>query len=108
MKIKATRCYQPLKKKKKKKTDANQLIETYGCKILSSTFVNDAAKMWNNAPEDIKSSNSVYSAKKNIKNTVLVYPFKFHLNSHHCFLIDKSLVLKRNKLLLLLLLRAGS
>ena len=42
--------------------------------------------------------------KRISRKTALVHPFKFHQNSHHCFLIDKSLVLKRNKLLLILLL----
>ena len=39
----------------------------HGGKILTSTFVNDTAKLWNIAPESIKQSESVYSAKKNIK-----------------------------------------
>ena len=47
--------------------DANLLNEAHGGKILTSTFVNDAAKLWNNAPEIIKLSKTVYSAKKNIK-----------------------------------------
>ena len=47
--------------------DANQLNEAYGGKILTSTFVNDAAKLWNKAPDGIKQSDSVYSAKKNKK-----------------------------------------
>ena len=45
----------------------NNLNEAYGGKIITSTFVNDAAKLWNNAPESIKSCTSIYSVKKEIK-----------------------------------------
>ena len=34
----------------------NILIETYGCKTLNGTFINDAAKTWNRAPVEIKES----------------------------------------------------
>ena len=54
--------------------DANLLNEAYGGKILTSTFVNDAAKLWNNAPESIKLSKTVYSAKKNIKSYTASLP----------------------------------
>ena len=35
--------------------------------IQSQTFINDAAKIWNNAPSDIKECKSIYAAKKQIK-----------------------------------------
>ena len=54
--------------------EANQLKEAYGGKILTSTFVNDAAKLWNIAPDNSKNSNSIYSAKKNIKKYTLGLP----------------------------------
>ena len=46
---------------------SNQLNEAHGGKIITSTFVNDAAKLWNIAPDSIKQSESIHSAKKNIK-----------------------------------------
>jgi hypothetical protein len=52
----------------------NVLIETYGGKTLNGTFINDAAKIWNRAPVDIKESTSLYAAKKNIKKFVRSLP----------------------------------
>ena len=52
----------------------NQLKEAAGGKILTSTFVNDAAKLWNNAPDCIKRSKSIYSAKRNIKKYTMSLP----------------------------------
>ena len=54
--------------------DANQLNEAYGGKILTSTFVSDAAKIWNNAPESIKQCKSLYAVRKLIKNHTLTLP----------------------------------
>ena len=45
----------------------NNLCEAHGGKILSSTFMNDAAKLWNIAPESIKNCVTVSSVKKQIK-----------------------------------------
>ena len=45
----------------------NQLSEAFGGKILTSTFVNDAAKLWNNAPDTIKQCGTLYAVKKQIK-----------------------------------------
>ena len=54
--------------------EANQLKEAHGGKILTSTYINDAAKLWNIAPDNIKHSDSIYSAKKNIKNFIRGLP----------------------------------
>ena len=54
--------------------DTNLLNEAHVGKILTSTFINDAAKIWNNAPECIKLSKTVYSAKKNIKMYTATLP----------------------------------
>ena len=45
----------------------NLLNETFGCKILNSTFINDSARIWNLVPESIKASSTISLAKKNIK-----------------------------------------
>ena len=52
----------------------NVLCERQGCKTLNSTFATDAARIWNQAPQSIKSSLSLYSAKKNIKAYALSLP----------------------------------
>ena len=70
----------------------NILNEAYGGKILTSTFVNDAAKLWNNAPESIKLSKTVYSAKKNIKSYTASLPI-WKSNAYFLtFLIHKSCI----------------
>ena len=53
---------------------ALHVFYAHGGKILTSTFINDAAKIWNNAPECIKLSKTVYSAKKNIKMYTATLP----------------------------------
>ena len=42
--------------------------------ITHETFINDASRAWNKAPNSIKSSKPVYSAKKNIKIFVKSLP----------------------------------
>ena len=42
----------------------NLLHESYGCNILNSTFINDAARVWNLAPNSIKISTSISAATK--------------------------------------------
>ena len=48
--------------------DQNQLNVGIGCSILNSTFKNDAARLWNQAPDDIKACTSLYTAKNASKN----------------------------------------
>ena len=55
--------------------DVNQLIEAYGGKILTSTFVSDAAKLWNKAPDSIKQCESLNAVKKQIKMYTETLPF---------------------------------
>ena len=57
-----------------KAADSNQLIVERGCAILKSTFKNDATRIWNTAPDQIESSTSLWSVKKNIKAYVLTLP----------------------------------
>ena len=52
----------------------NLLNESYGFKILNSTFINDSARIWNLVPESIKASPTISSAKKNIKNYIFNLP----------------------------------
>ena len=52
----------------------NPLMETTGGQIITSTFVSDAARLWNSAPDSIKSSTSLHMAKKNIKEFSLTLP----------------------------------
>ena len=42
--------------------------------VMQSTFLNDATKAWNLAPQLIKMSKSVFTAKKNIKQFVKSLP----------------------------------
>ena len=43
--------------------------------LCKKTFLNDAAHVWNVAPEAIKESKSLYTAKKAIKLFVQTLPF---------------------------------
>ena len=45
----------------------NKLDEAVGGKIITTTCINDAAKLWNGAPDTIKNCVSIYSVKKCIK-----------------------------------------
>ena len=50
------------------------LIVNGKSELRQSSFKNDAAKNWNNAPECIKQCKSLYSAKKLIKKYVQALP----------------------------------
>ena len=50
-------------------SESNQLNVEYGCSTLTSIFKNDAARVWNNAPDTVKSSTSLFSAKNTLKST---------------------------------------
>ena len=43
---------------------------------LQSTFYSDAAGMWNMAPDSVKNSKTLYSAKREIKKFILTLPIK--------------------------------
>ena len=42
--------------------------------LCTTSFLQDSARIWNNAPNDIKDCNSIYKAKKNIKKFVHTLP----------------------------------
>ena len=50
------------------------LLEIRHSKLEDSTFMNDAAKLWNLAPQSIKDCKSVFSAKKEIKKFITSLP----------------------------------
>ena len=51
------------------------LLKTVGrSKIAESTFINDAAKIWNEAPLEIKNCKSLFTAKKEIKKYIKTLP----------------------------------
>ena len=51
-----------------------EFIEAHGGRIITSTFVNDAAKVWNNAPDSIKGCVTIQSVKKQIKQYTATLP----------------------------------
>ena len=53
---------------------ANNLLEAHGGKIITSTCINDAAKLWNAAPDCIKNNVSIHSVKKCIKEYTAKLP----------------------------------
>ena len=50
------------------------LIETGHSTIMHSTFINDATKAWNLAPNNIKTAETHFSAKRLIKEFVKTLP----------------------------------
>ena len=55
--------------------NTQQLVEKGTSTIMTSTFKNDAAKVWNKAPDNIKLSKTLTSAKLEIKKYVFSLPF---------------------------------
>ena len=51
-----------------------KLIEEGSSKLTINSFVGDAIRLWNNAPEEIKKTKSVYSAKLEINKFVRTLP----------------------------------
>ena len=50
-------------------------LKTFGrFKIAESTFINDAAKTWNEAAMELKNFKSLYSVKKEIKKYIKTLP----------------------------------
>ena len=58
----------------------------------SQTFINDAAKIWNEAPCAVKDCTSLHQAKTKLKSLLKHYQFKLCKNCN--FLIHKSLHLR--------------
>ena len=50
------------------------LVENGRSKKAKKTFINDSARVWNNAPRQIKSCISLSSVKKEIKTFVKTLP----------------------------------
>ena len=55
-------------------TTFGKLIEKGFSNLTKDTSINDATRLWNIAPNQIKQSTSVYSAKKSIKDFVKTLP----------------------------------
>jgi hypothetical protein len=51
-----------------------KLIEEGSSKLTINSFVGDAIRLWNNAPEEIKKTKSIYSAKLEINKFVMTLP----------------------------------
>ena len=62
-------------------TSANIVPETARTTLAQNTFNNDAKKLWNKAPEDIKNAKSLSSAKKAIKKYVTTLPIQAQIQS---------------------------
>ena len=52
----------------------SRLLQSGSSNMCSKTFINDAVRIWNQAPVFIKDAKSIYSAKKAIKEFVLTLP----------------------------------
>ena len=52
----------------------SRLLQSGSSNMCSKTFINDAVRIWNQAPVFIKDARSIYSAKKAIKEFVLTLP----------------------------------
>ena len=49
-------------------------VEQGNTNLLSKTCISDAIRIWNQAPMNIKTSSSLYSLKKSIKDYVKTLP----------------------------------
>ena len=61
-------------------TVANIIPETARITLAQNTFNNDAKKLWNKAPCDIKNAKTLSSAKKLSKNMLQLCLFRHNLN----------------------------
>ena len=52
-----------------------RLVESGRSNLCSKTFINDAIRIWNSTPSNIKEAKSLYSVKKSIKEFVTTLPF---------------------------------
>ena len=53
----------------------NGTLPVYGrSNVTQASFINDSKVIWNSAPDSVKSSKSIFSAKKAIKNWVKTLP----------------------------------
>ena len=56
-----------MKKEGLKSSNKPELVTNGKTGIQDATFINDAARMWNQAPLALKQCNSIHSVKKQIK-----------------------------------------
>ena len=54
--------------------NVNNLVESRLLKFEESTFMNDAARIWNLAPQTLKDCKNIYSVKREIKNYIVTLP----------------------------------
>ena len=65
-------------KSKENRTRSNtrgDLVVQGKSEIYRSAFINDASKLWNNAPKTIKDCRTILSAKREIKKYITTLPF---------------------------------
>ena len=72
-----------------------QITSAFEDAKINDSFIYDATKLWNIAPESIKNTNTLMSAKAEIKNFCTSLPLWSRFLSNPSFLIYKSRVLKR-------------
>ena len=51
-----------------------KLVEKGKSTLSQATFLNDACKIWNSAPDVIKNCQTIWSAKNQIKKLVITLP----------------------------------
>ena len=51
-----------------------KLVEEGSSNLVLNSFIGDATRLWNRAPEELKSSKTLYSAKTEIKKFVATLP----------------------------------
>ena len=51
-----------------------KLVEKGKSTLSQATFLNDACKIWNSAPDVIKNCQTIWSAKNQIKKFVITLP----------------------------------
>ena len=61
-----------------------KLVQTKGSTLTNDSFIYDATKLWNLAPESIKMSSSLLSAKAEIK----IFVFHYHCDNQKFVLIS--------------------
>ena len=53
---------------------SHHLVQQGKSELSSRTFINDATRVWNQAPIELKMCETIYSAKKEIKKFVKTLP----------------------------------
>ena len=74
--IKVTKQSTPTNARTTRGVTAGKLIEIGSSSQSLNSFIGDATRLWNKAPDTIKESTSLYSAKVEIKKFVSTIPIK--------------------------------